>query len=497
MTQEPEASEAALAPELLTGVGETGLERRRPLALGEMSRFLPAAVLAAEDHRFFDHPGLDVVAVGRALVANTARGEIMQGASTLTQQLVKNLALGPGADMAPQGPGRRAGPGDRAPVREGEDPRGLSQYRLPGPARPRGHSGRRGGGSELLGQGCAPARAGGERPPGGHHSRAESLLAGPASGARPAAPRCSAAPHARARDDRRPGARDGAGPAHRGARGHDSSVASPLLPRLRARDDRRGDDSGKPADLHDPRSEPTARRRGRGCPRAGPSGERQPTAPSLGIGGSASGRPRGAGSRDGRGPSPGRWPRLRDVRLQPGDARSPPARIRVQALRLPRGPTPRRRRSAAGGDAGLCRRGPAHRGADGAGGVGAPQFRGSVRRADHRAAGPRALFQRRRRAPRPGGRPRGRHPDGARRRIHEPDDPRARPRAGKLRGDAARARVGVRDAREWRHAGGGARRAHGRGPRGDTDGRGAGGAGRRVDPVSPTRRISSPTCFAE
>jgi penicillin-binding protein 1B len=94
-TQESEASGAALAPELLTGVGETGLERRRPLALGEMSPFLPAAVLAAEDHRFFDHPGLDVVAVGRALVANTARGEIMQGASTITQQLVKNLALGP------------------------------------------------------------------------------------------------------------------------------------------------------------------------------------------------------------------------------------------------------------------------------------------------------------------------------------------------------------------------------------------------------------------
>ena len=60
-----------------------------------MSPFLPAAVLAAEDHRFFEHSGLDVVAVGRALVTNTVRGEIAQGASTLTQQLAKNLALGP------------------------------------------------------------------------------------------------------------------------------------------------------------------------------------------------------------------------------------------------------------------------------------------------------------------------------------------------------------------------------------------------------------------
>ena len=84
-----------LEPELLTGIDEAGAERRRPLALGDMSRFLPLAVLAAEDHRFFEHGGVDLVAVGRALVVNTSRGEIIQGASTLTQQLVKNLVLGP------------------------------------------------------------------------------------------------------------------------------------------------------------------------------------------------------------------------------------------------------------------------------------------------------------------------------------------------------------------------------------------------------------------
>jgi penicillin-binding protein 1B len=89
------ATGAELEPELLVGVGETGFERRRPLALAEMSRFLPAAVLAAEDHRFFEHGGLDLLAIGRALAVNTSRGEIAQGASTLTQQLVKNLALGP------------------------------------------------------------------------------------------------------------------------------------------------------------------------------------------------------------------------------------------------------------------------------------------------------------------------------------------------------------------------------------------------------------------
>ena len=60
-----------------------------------MSPFLPLAVLAAEDHRFLDHWGVDLVAVGRAVRVNASRGAIAQGASTLTQQLVKNLLLGP------------------------------------------------------------------------------------------------------------------------------------------------------------------------------------------------------------------------------------------------------------------------------------------------------------------------------------------------------------------------------------------------------------------
>ncbi|MGH7357812.1 MAG: transglycosylase domain-containing protein, partial [Candidatus Rokuibacteriota bacterium] len=84
-----------LEPEVLTGIGETGGERRRPLALTDMSRLVPLAVLAAEDHRFFDHGGVDLVAVGRALVVNASRRAIAQGGSTLTQQLVKNLALRP------------------------------------------------------------------------------------------------------------------------------------------------------------------------------------------------------------------------------------------------------------------------------------------------------------------------------------------------------------------------------------------------------------------
>lgn len=54
-----------------------------------------AAVLAAEDRHFFRHPGLDPIAIARALLANARAGEPVQGGSTITQQLVKNAFLTP------------------------------------------------------------------------------------------------------------------------------------------------------------------------------------------------------------------------------------------------------------------------------------------------------------------------------------------------------------------------------------------------------------------
>ncbi|MDP9405654.1 MAG: transglycosylase domain-containing protein, partial [Actinomycetota bacterium] len=48
------------------------------------------AVLAAEDRRFYEHAGVDLRAVARAAVANRRAGRVVQGGSTLTQQLVKN-----------------------------------------------------------------------------------------------------------------------------------------------------------------------------------------------------------------------------------------------------------------------------------------------------------------------------------------------------------------------------------------------------------------------
>ncbi|HZJ50933.1 MAG TPA: PBP1A family penicillin-binding protein [Actinomycetota bacterium] len=65
-------------------------QNRSLVPLERVPRSLIAAVLAAEDRRFFDHPGYDLGSIARAAVANLAAGEVVQGASTITQQYVKN-----------------------------------------------------------------------------------------------------------------------------------------------------------------------------------------------------------------------------------------------------------------------------------------------------------------------------------------------------------------------------------------------------------------------
>lgn len=67
---------------------------RRPVPLESISPHLRNAVVATEDHRFFDHQGVDPFSVVRAVVRNVATGSISQGGSTLTQQYVKNVYVG-------------------------------------------------------------------------------------------------------------------------------------------------------------------------------------------------------------------------------------------------------------------------------------------------------------------------------------------------------------------------------------------------------------------
>jgi penicillin-binding protein 1A len=65
------------------------------IAVGELPRHLPAAVIAVEDRRFYAHPGIDLRGLARAMVANLKAGGIVQGGSTITQQVAKNLFLTP------------------------------------------------------------------------------------------------------------------------------------------------------------------------------------------------------------------------------------------------------------------------------------------------------------------------------------------------------------------------------------------------------------------
>lgn len=71
---------------------DTG-EDRLPLNLAGFPPALVDAVVAVEDQRFYSHFGVDPQGIMRALIANFRAGEIVQGGSTLTQQLIKNLYL--------------------------------------------------------------------------------------------------------------------------------------------------------------------------------------------------------------------------------------------------------------------------------------------------------------------------------------------------------------------------------------------------------------------
>ncbi len=88
-------SRGLLEPELLGRVGPRAFEDRRPVRLAEVPTSLVQAVLTMEDQRFPEHHGLDPKRIAAAAVANVRAGRIVQGGSTLTQQLAKNLYLSP------------------------------------------------------------------------------------------------------------------------------------------------------------------------------------------------------------------------------------------------------------------------------------------------------------------------------------------------------------------------------------------------------------------
>lgn len=82
-----------LEPEVIAGLFDDAWEGRRLVRLTDVPRFLVDAVVAVEDVRFYDHWGIDLRAIVRAFWTNLKEREVVQGGSTLTQQLVKNFYL--------------------------------------------------------------------------------------------------------------------------------------------------------------------------------------------------------------------------------------------------------------------------------------------------------------------------------------------------------------------------------------------------------------------
>lgn len=76
-------------------IARRGSAHGHEVTIDNLPPYLVDAVLAVEDRRFYSHPGVDIIGLGRAMVANLRAGRVVQGGSTLTQQLAKNLFLSP------------------------------------------------------------------------------------------------------------------------------------------------------------------------------------------------------------------------------------------------------------------------------------------------------------------------------------------------------------------------------------------------------------------
>ena len=87
-------SSAEIEPQLLTNLFDSSREKRRRVRFEDLPQVLVDAVLSAEDKRFFEHPGFDLIRIAGAAWADL-RGQSIQGASTLTMQVARSIFFTP------------------------------------------------------------------------------------------------------------------------------------------------------------------------------------------------------------------------------------------------------------------------------------------------------------------------------------------------------------------------------------------------------------------
>jgi penicillin-binding protein 1B len=82
-----------LEPELISGLYQGVWEERHLVTLDEVPPLVLRAIIDVEDQHFYEHPGIDITGILRALWIDLRSGQVVQGGSTLTQQLMKNFFL--------------------------------------------------------------------------------------------------------------------------------------------------------------------------------------------------------------------------------------------------------------------------------------------------------------------------------------------------------------------------------------------------------------------
>jgi len=87
----PQRDSAEVEPEVITNLFDSSREKRRVVRYDDLPSFLVSAVLAAEDKRFYEHGGLDLIRVVGAAVADLRRGQKAQGASTIDMQVARSF----------------------------------------------------------------------------------------------------------------------------------------------------------------------------------------------------------------------------------------------------------------------------------------------------------------------------------------------------------------------------------------------------------------------